>query len=68
MTQDSINPWWILWKRCDQLQDSLVLLKMDLNNLDIDHDFFIDETVSELSRINREIEPLFLSPTRQEIN
>ena len=68
MTQDSSNPWWILWKRCDQLQDSLVLLKMDLNNLDIDHDFFIDETVSELSRINREIEPLFLSPTRQEIN
>ena len=68
MTQDSSNPWWILWNRCDQLQDSLVLLKMDLNNLDIDHNFFIDETVSELSRINREIEPLFLSPTRQEIN
>ena len=41
---------------------------MELNNLNIDHDLFIDETVQELDRINREIEPLFLSPTRKEIN
>ena len=68
MTQDSSNPWWILWNRCDQLQDSLGLLEMELNNLNIDHDLFIDETVQELSRINCEIEPLFLSTQVQEIN
>lgn len=68
INQNSSNPWWLLWNRCDQLQDTLGLLQMELNNLNIDHDLFIDETVQELDRINREIEPLFLSPTRQEIN
>ena len=41
---------------------------MELNNLNIDHDLFIDETVQELDRINREIEPLFLSTQVQEVN
>ena len=68
INQNSSNPWWLLWNRCDQLQDTLGLLEMELNNLNIDHDLFIDETVQELDRINREIEPLFLSTQVQEVN
>ncbi len=68
MTQNTDNPFWILWNRCDQLQDSLHLLQMQLNNLNVDHDLYIDETVQELSRINGEIEPLFLSTQVQEVN
>jgi|TARA_B100000131_G_scaffold103404_1_gene100427 hypothetical protein len=68
INQNSSNPWWLLWNRCDQLQDTLGLLEMELNNLNVDHDLFIDETVQELSRINSEIEPLFLSTQVQEIN
>ena len=68
INQNSSNPWWLLWNRCDQLQDTLGLLEMELNNLNVDHDLFIDETVQELDRINREIEPLFLPHIREEIN
>ena len=68
INQNSSNPWWLLWNRCDQLQDTLGLLEMELNNLNVDHDLFIDETVQELSRINSEIEPLFLSTQVQEVN
>tara|TARA_B100001057_G_C22719927_1_gene899306 strand:- start:735 stop:863 length:129 start_codon:yes stop_codon:yes gene_type:complete len=40
---------------------------MQLNNLNVDHDLYIDETVQELSRINGEIEPLFSLTQVQEI-
>ena len=59
-TENKENPYWILWNKCDQLQDSIGLLREEFRKHNVPEEGFLqldfDYIIDELQCFNRVLE------------